>query len=98
VEAGTGFYEQAQMLSARPGAPVPVIRVHEKWRDQADSVVAAQCAMLVVLWSDPSRVFGMAFEDDACSALAAATSQPGRVICSGSSPLCPRPPITMWLN
>jgi hypothetical protein len=31
------------MLSARPGAPVPVIRVNEKWRGEADYVVAAQC-------------------------------------------------------
>jgi hypothetical protein len=71
VETGTGFYEQAQMMSARPGAPAHMIRVNEKWRAQADYVVAAQCAMLLVLWSDPSRVFGMAFEDGACSARAA---------------------------
>ncbi len=71
VETGSGFYEQAQMMSARPGAPVHLIRVNEKWRDQADYVVAAQCGMLPVMWSDPSRVFGMAFDDDACSAQAA---------------------------
>lgn len=71
VETGAGFYEQAQMMSARPGAPVHLIRVNERLRDQADYVVAAQCGMLLVMWSDPSRVFGMAFDDDACSALAA---------------------------
>lgn len=26
VETGSGFYEQAQMMSARPGAPVHLIR------------------------------------------------------------------------
>ena len=65
------IYEQAQMMSARPQAPVHLIRVNERLRDQADYVVAAQCGMLLVMWSDPSRVFGMAFNDDACSALAA---------------------------
>jgi hypothetical protein len=70
VETGAGFYEQAQMMSAQSGAPVHLIRVNERLRDQADYVVAAQCGMLLVMWSDPARVFGMAFNDAACSILA----------------------------
>jgi hypothetical protein len=58
------------MKSARPGAPAHVIRVNVDHRQHADYIVAAQCAMLLVMWSDPAKVPGIAFERSKCDYLA----------------------------
>jgi hypothetical protein len=70
VDVISGIYEHAQMKSARPGAPVHLIRVNVDHRQHADYIVAAQCAMLLVMWSDPAKVPGMAFEKSKCDYLA----------------------------
>lgn len=56
IDVVEGIEETAQMLSARPGNPVHLIRVNTEHRRHADYLVAVQCGMLLVLWSDPSKV------------------------------------------
>ena len=70
VDVISGIYEHAQMISARPGTPAHVIRVNADYRQHADYIVAVQCGMLLVLWSDPTKVPGMAFEKSKCGYLA----------------------------
>ena len=70
VDVISGIYEHAQMISARPGAPAHVIRVNADYRQHADYIVAVQCGMLLVLWSDSTKVPGMAFEKSKCGYLA----------------------------
>ena len=70
VDVISGIYEHAQMISARPGAPGHLIRVNVDYRQHADYIVAVQCGMLLLLWSDPANVPGMAFEKAKCHYLA----------------------------
>ena len=66
VEQTTGFKvvvdtiddisEHAQVISARPELPVHSIRVSKAKLAHADYIVAAQCAMLLRLWSNPARI------------------------------------------
>jgi hypothetical protein len=71
VDVVSGIHEHAEMVSARPEAPAHVIRVNAERRQHADYIVALQCAMLLELWSDPSRVPAMAFATAKCDFLAA---------------------------
>jgi hypothetical protein len=59
VEVAGGLSDHARMVSARPTSPVHLIEVNEHYRAQADYIVAAQCLMLLVTWSDPSSVWGI---------------------------------------
>jgi hypothetical protein len=59
VEVAGGLSDHARMVSARPASPVHLIEVNEHYRAQADYIVAAQCSMLLVTWSDPSCVWGI---------------------------------------
>lgn len=70
VDVISGIYEHAQMISARPEAPAHIIRVSADRRQHADYIVAVQCGMLLMLWSDPTKVPGMAFEKSKCDYLA----------------------------
>ena len=70
VDVISGINEHAQMISARPEAPAHLIRVNADRRQHADYIVAVQCGMLLVLWSDPTKVPGMAFEKSKCDFLA----------------------------
>ena len=71
VDLISGIHEHAQMISARPGNPVHMISVNSTQRAFADYIVAVQCGILVVLWSDPQKVPAMALEERATTALAA---------------------------
>jgi hypothetical protein len=64
VEVADGLSDHARMVSARPTAPVHLIEVNEHYRGQADYIVAAQCSMLLVTWSDPSCVWGISTRRD----------------------------------
>ena len=70
VDVISGIHEHAQMISARPEAPAHIIRVHADRRQHADYIVAVQCGMLLLLWSNPTKVPGMAFEKAKCDYLA----------------------------
>ena len=70
VDVISGIYEHAQMISARPEAPAHLIRVNADRRQYADYIVAVQCGMLLVLWSDPTKVPEMEFEKSKCDYLA----------------------------
>lgn len=70
VDVISGIHEHAQMISARPEAPGHIIRVNAEHRQRADYIVAVQCGMLLVLWSDPTNVPGMTFEQAKCYFLA----------------------------
>jgi hypothetical protein len=70
VDVISGIHEHAQMISARPEAPAHLIQVNADRRQHADYIVAVQCGMLLVLWSDPAKVPGMAFEKAKCDFLA----------------------------
>ena len=48
--------EDAQMISARPELPVHTINVSKSKLRYADYIVASQCAMLLRLWADASRI------------------------------------------
>jgi hypothetical protein len=56
VDTVDGISEHAQMIAARPDLPVHTIRVSKAKLPTADYVVAAQCAMLLRTWSDPTRI------------------------------------------
>lgn len=56
VDTVDGISEHAQMISARPDLPVHTIRVSKAKLPTADYIVAAQCAMLLRNWSDPTRI------------------------------------------
>jgi hypothetical protein len=56
IDTIDGIQENAQMISARPGNPFHLIRVNTAHRRYADYIVAVQCGMLLVMWSDPSKV------------------------------------------
>ena len=71
VDLISGIHEHAQMISARPGNPVHMIRVNETQRAFADYIVAVQCGILLVLWSDPQKVPAMALNERATTELAA---------------------------
>lgn len=70
VDVIAGIHEHAQMITARPDAPAHLIRVNTDRRLHADYIVAVQCGMILVLWSDPTKVPGMAFEKSKCDFLA----------------------------
>ena len=70
VDLISGIHEHAQMISARPGNPVHMISVNSTQRAFADYIVAVQCGILLVLWSDPQKVPAMALEERATTALA----------------------------
>lgn len=58
----SGIREHAQMRSARPDAPVHLIQVNADLQQYADYIFAVQCGMILVLWSDPTRVPGMGID------------------------------------
>lgn len=70
VDVISGIQEHAQMISARPEAPSHIIRVNANRRHHADYIIAVQCGMLLVLWSDPTRVPQMLSERQKCDYLA----------------------------
>jgi hypothetical protein len=67
VEVSDGLSDHARMVSARPEAPVHLIEVNADFRAQADYIVAAQCAMMQVTWSDPSSVWGVSLQAEKAS-------------------------------
>ena len=71
VDLISGIHDHARMISARPGNPVHMISVNETQRASADYIVAVQCGILLVLWSDPQKVPAMALEERATTDLAA---------------------------
>jgi hypothetical protein len=56
IDTVDGIQESAQMISARPGYPFHLIRVNSAQRRYAAYIVAVQCGMLLIMWSDPTRV------------------------------------------
>lgn len=56
VDTVEGISDDAQMISARPEMPIHSIRVSKTKLPYADYIVAAQCAMLLRLWSNPKRI------------------------------------------
>jgi hypothetical protein len=71
VDLISGIHEHAQMISARPENPVHLIRVNSSQRSFADYIVAVQCGMLLILWSDPQKVPSLSLEESVCSRLSA---------------------------
>ena len=56
VDTVEGITEDAQMISARPEMPIHSIRISKTKLPYADYIVAAQCAMLIRLWSNPQSI------------------------------------------
>lgn len=56
VDTVEGISDDAQMISARPEMPIHSIRVNKTKLPYADYIVAVQCAMLLRLWSNPTRI------------------------------------------
>jgi hypothetical protein len=71
VDLISGIHEHAQMISARPESPVHIIRVNASQRSFADYIVAVQCGMLLILWSDPQKGPSLSLEASVCSRLSA---------------------------
>jgi hypothetical protein len=67
VEVTDGLADHARMVSARRSAPVHLIEVNSQYRAQTDYIVAVQCCMLLVTWSDPSEVWGISTQADKAS-------------------------------
>lgn len=63
VDMISGIHEHARMISARPGNPVHMIRVNSTQQAFADYIVAVQCGMLLILWSNPSKVPSLVLEE-----------------------------------
>jgi hypothetical protein len=66
IDSIDGIQENAQMLSARPENPFHLIRVNSAHRRYADYIVAVQCGMLLVMWSDPTKVPEMVLDQQKC--------------------------------
>ena len=66
IDVIDGIQENAQMISARPGNPVHLIRVNSAHRRYADYIVAVQCGMLLVMWSDPTKVPALVLDQQKC--------------------------------
>ncbi|MEI7912684.1 MAG: hypothetical protein WCK77_23910 [Verrucomicrobiota bacterium] len=66
IDVIDGIQESAQMISARPESPVHLIRVNSEQRRYADYIVAVQCGMLLVLWSDPTKVPELVPDQEKC--------------------------------
>jgi hypothetical protein len=66
IDSVDGIQESAQMISARPGYPFHLIRVNSAQRRYADYIVAVQCGMLLIMWSDPTRVPALAADQAKC--------------------------------
>ena len=66
IDTVDGIQESAQMISARPGYPFHLIRVNSAQRRYADYIVAVQCGMLLILWSDPARVPALVADQAKC--------------------------------
>ena len=73
VEERTGFRvsvtpkpdlpTHASMQSATPAVPVHSIFINPKYENVANYLVAAQCAMLLLKWSDPERVMDFCVDE-----------------------------------
>ena len=67
VEVADGLSDHARMISARPQTPFHLVEVNADYRAQADYIIAAQCSMLLVTWSDPSQVWALSTQSDKAS-------------------------------
>ncbi len=56
VGSGTGFLSYARMTTATPQSPVHRIDVNQKNAAIGDYIVALQCAMILIKWSNPERI------------------------------------------
>jgi hypothetical protein len=54
------------MISAHPGYPFHLIRVNSAQRRHADYIVAVQCGMLLIMWSDPTKVPELVADQPKC--------------------------------
>ena len=52
------------MISAQPETPFHLVQVNAKHRAEAPYIVAAQCTMLLVTWSDPAKVPALSLRPD----------------------------------
>ena len=66
IDTVEGIQESAQMISARQGYPFHLIRVNSAQRRYADYIVAVQCGMLLIMWSDPTRVPALVADQAKC--------------------------------
>jgi len=66
IDTVDGIQESAQMISARPGYPFHLIQVNSSQRRHADYIVAVQCGMLLIMWSDPTRVPELVADQPKC--------------------------------
>lgn len=66
IDSIDGIQENAQMISARPERPFHLIRVNSAQRRYADYIVAVQCGMLLVMWSDPTKVPEIVLDQHKC--------------------------------
>ena len=67
VGSDTGFSGQALMITASPQQPVHSITVNQKYSNIGDYIVAMQCAMILVKWSDPENIPDFAVKDNKVS-------------------------------
>jgi len=66
IDVMEGIQDDARMVAARPGNPFHLIRINSEQRRYADYIVAVQCGMLLVLWSDPTNVPELVPEQAKC--------------------------------
>jgi len=62
-----GFSSQALMITASPQNPVHSITVNQEYSNIGDYIVAMQCAMILVKWSDPENIPDFAVKDNKVS-------------------------------
>jgi len=56
IGSGSGFTGFAQMMTGTPQKPVHAIIVNQKYSQIVEYIVALQCAMLLIKWSDPKNI------------------------------------------
>jgi hypothetical protein len=64
TDAAEDVTDHARMISARPETPFHLVQVNAKHRAQAPYIVAAQCTMLLITWSDPANVPALSLRQD----------------------------------
>lgn len=66
IDVMDGIQDDARMIAARPGNPFHLIRINSEQKRYADYIVAVQCGMLLILWSDPTHVPELVPEQGKC--------------------------------
>jgi len=68
IGSGTGFTGFARMITVTPQRPSHAITINQHYSNIGDYIVALQCAMLLIKWSDPKKIPVFMVDDEKAGA------------------------------